>query len=150
VLFVDRAGLRSLPTTVAAMAETMQAGAFVGVFPEGTTWCGAAAGPFRRAAFQAAIDAGAPVVPVAVVLRPPAGVPQAAATFIGEETLWAALLRVLRMRGVECELTVLPALAPVPDRRELARQAAEAVTTVTGVPHPAGRAPRVPAPAVAA
>jgi 1-acyl-sn-glycerol-3-phosphate acyltransferase len=148
-LFVDRAGLRALPATVAAMAEALRAGAVVGVFPEGTTWCGAAAGPFRRAAFQAAIDAGVPVVPVAVVLHPPADGPQAAAAFIGEETLWEALQRVLRMRGLECSLTVLPALAPVPDRRELARRAGAAVATVTGVPHPAGRS-RAPLPAVAA
>ncbi|GAA1273755.1 lysophospholipid acyltransferase family protein [Pseudonocardia aurantiaca] len=149
-LFVDRAGLRSLPATVAATADALRAGDVVGVFPEGTTWCGAAAGEFRRAAFQAAIDAGAPVVPVAVVLRPPGGAPTADATFIGEETLWDALMRVLRMPALECSLTVLPPLAPGADRKDLARRAAEAVASVTGVPHPVSGAPRTTAPAVAA
>jgi 1-acyl-sn-glycerol-3-phosphate acyltransferase len=149
-LFVDRAGLHSLPATVAATADALRAGDVVGVFPEGTTWCGAAAGEFRRAAFQAAIEAGAPVVPVAVVLRPPGGAPTADAAFIGEETLWDALMRVLRMPALECSLTVLPPLEPGADRKDLARRAAEAVASVTGVPHPVSGAPRTTAPAVAA
>jgi 1-acyl-sn-glycerol-3-phosphate acyltransferase len=138
-LFVDRAGLRGLRATVTATADALRDGADVAVFPEGTTWCGAAAGPFRRAVFQAAIDAGAPVRPVAVVLRLPSGERATAATFIGEQTLWDSLLRVLRLPGVVCELTILPALAPSGDRRELARSAGDAVAAVTGVPHPGTR-----------
>ena len=138
-LFVDRAGLRGLRATVAATADALRAGADVAVFPEGTTWCGAAAGPFRRAVFQAAIDAGAPVRPVAVVLRLPSGERATAAAFIGEQTLWDSLMLVLRLPAVECELTVLPALPPADDRRELARAAGAAVAAVTGVPHPATR-----------
>jgi 1-acyl-sn-glycerol-3-phosphate acyltransferase len=138
-LFVDRAGLRGLPATVGATAEALRAGADVAVFPEGTTWCGAAAGPFRRAVFQAAIDAGAPVRPVAAVLRLPGGGPAPGAAFVGEQTLWDSLLRVLRLPALDCELTILPALRPSADRRELARRAGDAVAAVTGVPHPAGR-----------
>jgi 1-acyl-sn-glycerol-3-phosphate acyltransferase len=136
-LFVDRAGLRGLRATVAATADALREGADVAVFPEGTTWCGAAAGPFRRAVFQAAIDAGAPVRPVAVVMRLPSGERATAAAFIGEQTLWDSLMRVLRLPGLDCELTVLPALPPSSDRRELARSAGDSVAAVTGVPHPA-------------
>ena len=39
-LFVDRAGLRALPGTVAELAAALRAGDAVAVFPEGTTWCG--------------------------------------------------------------------------------------------------------------
>jgi 1-acyl-sn-glycerol-3-phosphate acyltransferase len=138
-LFVDRAGLRALRATVAATADALRSGADVAVFPEGTTWCGAAAGPFRRAVFQAAIDADAPVRPVAVVLRLPSGERATAAAFIGEQTLWDSLMRVLRLPGVVCELTVLPLLAPSSDRRELARLAGDAIAAVTGVPHPTTR-----------
>jgi 1-acyl-sn-glycerol-3-phosphate acyltransferase len=138
-LFVDRAGLRGLRATVAATADALRDGADVAVFPEGTTWCGVAAGPFRRAVFQAAIDSGAPVRPVAVVLRLPSGEPATAAAFIGEQTLWDSLLRVLRLPGVVCELTILPPLPRPADRRELARQAGDAIAAVTGVPHPAAR-----------
>jgi 1-acyl-sn-glycerol-3-phosphate acyltransferase len=144
-LFVDRAGLRGLPATVAATAGALGGGADVAVFPEGTTWCGLAAGPFRRAVFQAAIDAGAPVRPVAVVLRLPSGEKSLAAAFVGEQTLWDSLLKVLRLPALDCELTILPALAPSTDRRELARRAGDAIASVTGVPHPAGHRHRTPA-----
>lgn len=50
-LFVDRVRLRALPGTVAEIAAAVASGDSVTVFPEGTTWCGAAAGPFRHAAF---------------------------------------------------------------------------------------------------
>jgi 1-acyl-sn-glycerol-3-phosphate acyltransferase len=138
-LFVDRAGLRGLRATVAATADALRAGADVAVFPEGTTWCGAAAGPFRRAVFQAAIDASAPVRPIAVVLRLPSGERARAAAFIGEQTLWDSLLRVLRLPGLDCELTVLPVLPPCADRREQARRAGDAIAAVTGIRHPVTR-----------
>ncbi len=148
-LFVDRAGLRALPATVAATADALRAGGAVGVFPEGTTWCGEAAGPFRRAAFQAAIDAAADaavvVRPVAIGFRLADGTPARGAAFVGEQTLLDSLLRVLRLPGLECEVSVLPAIDPAgPDRRELAARAAAAVSSVTGVAHVTERPVRVP------
>jgi 1-acyl-sn-glycerol-3-phosphate acyltransferase len=127
-LFVDRRGLHGLPTVVAETAGALRAGAVVGVFPEGTTWCGSASGPFRRAAFQAALDAGVPVRPVRITLELPGGRPTTAGAFVGDETLWDSVGRVLRLPGLVCELTLLPALAPVGDRRTLARRAELAVS----------------------
>lgn len=134
-LFLDRTELRSLPATVAGAADALRAGAVVAVFPEGTTWCGAASGPFRRAAFQAAIDARVPVRPVAITLRLFDGSPARAATFVGDQELVDSVRRVLRLPGLVCELTILPELAPDADRRELARAAAGAIAEVTGVAH---------------
>ena len=134
-LFVDRARLGALRGTVDALAVALRAGDCVAVFPEGTTWCGAAAGPFRRAAFQAAIDAGAAVRPVAVAFRHPDGSAAPTAAFVGAQTLLDSMLRVLRTPGLTCELTVLPALAPTGDRRELARRAQETIARATGVRH---------------
>lgn len=135
-LFVDRAGLRALPGTVARTAGALRAGAVVGVFPEGTTWCGTAAGPFRRAAFQAAIDAHVPVRPVAFVLRGADGAPSGTGAFVGDQTLWDSLTRVLREPRTTCDMTLLPDLDPTGvDRRALAAAAAAAVASVTGVPH---------------
>lgn len=137
-LFVDRTGLRALPTTVAETAAAMRAGAVVGVFPEGTTWCGTAAGTFRRAAFQAAIDADVPVRPVGFVLRLPDGSATAAGAFVGDQTLWDSLNRVLRLPALVCQMTLLPVLDPASgDRRALATAAAAAVGGITGVHHPA-------------
>ncbi|MGI5145413.1 lysophospholipid acyltransferase family protein [Plantactinospora sp. CA-294935] len=71
-IFIDRTRPRTLPQTVAEVAEVLRADGVVAVFPEGTTWCGVprAAGScgravrFRPAMFQAAVDAATPVVPV--------------------------------------------------------------------------------------
>lgn len=149
-LFVDRAGLHALPATVAATADALRAGGVVGVFPEGTTWCGEAAGSFSRAAFQAAIDAAADAVvvvrPVAIGFRLADGTPARGAAFVGEQTLLDSLLRVLRLPGMVCDVRVLPAIDPTgPDRRELAARAAAAVGSVTGVAHLTERQVPVPA-----
>ncbi|HEV7789221.1 MAG TPA: 1-acyl-sn-glycerol-3-phosphate acyltransferase [Pseudonocardia sp.] len=138
-LFVDRAGLRALPSVVAEAATALRAGAAVGLFPEGTTWCGAATGVFRRAGFQAALDAGVPVRPVALGMRLADGSRTGVGAFIGEDTLVDSLLRVARLSELVLEVAVLPPLLPVPglDRRELARRAELAIAAATGVPAPA-------------
>ena len=64
VIPIDRASLRRLPDVVSTVADRLRAGQTVVAFPEGTTWCGLAYGPFRPAMFQAAVDAGRPVQPL--------------------------------------------------------------------------------------
>ncbi|MCO1656383.1 1-acyl-sn-glycerol-3-phosphate acyltransferase [Pseudonocardia sp. S2-4] len=134
VLFIDRRSVRRLPRTVAEMAAALRSGHTVVAFPEGTTWCGAAAGPFRRAAFQAALEAGVPVRPVAVTLTS-RGRTAPEAAFVGEQSLLHSIGRVLRLSAPACELTVLPALAPEGTRAELAARAAAAIAVATGIPH---------------
>lgn len=68
-LFIERDRIRALPETVATVTRALLAGNRVTVFPEGSTWCGRAQGPFRRAAFQAALDARVPVQPVRLRYR---------------------------------------------------------------------------------
>jgi 1-acyl-sn-glycerol-3-phosphate acyltransferase len=64
VIPIDRASLRQLPGVVDAVATRLRAGQTVVAFPEGTTWCGLASGPFYPAMFQAAVDTGRPVQPL--------------------------------------------------------------------------------------
>lgn len=137
-LFVDRAGLRELPSVVAQTAEALREGSLVGLFPEGTTWCGAASGVFHRAGFQAAIDGGVPVRPVAQRMRLPGGGPTTVGAFIGDDTLLDSLLRVVRLPELVLEVEVLPPLVADAgtDRRELARRAELAIAAATGVPAP--------------
>jgi 1-acyl-sn-glycerol-3-phosphate acyltransferase len=99
-VFLDRDRLRALPDAVAGLADALRAGTPVGVFAEGTTRCGRDLGPFRPAAFQAAHDAGAPVVPVAVRYRRWGAPLDATAAFIGDDTLADSLRRVLAVRPV--------------------------------------------------
>ncbi|MFE4964157.1 lysophospholipid acyltransferase family protein [Streptomyces sp. NPDC056660] len=128
-LFIDRDRLRALPDTVGRISGALRDGAAVVAFPEGSTWCGRAQGRFRRAVFQAALDAGAPVQPVRLHYRLEAGEASTVPAYVGEDTLLASLWRVVSTRGLVAEVDIRP-LIPAgrhPDRRTLAR-AAQPVT----------------------
>ncbi|MFC3572516.1 lysophospholipid acyltransferase family protein [Streptomyces yaanensis] len=128
-LFIERDRLRALPDTVARIADGLRAGSAVVVFPEGSTWCGRAQGRFRRAVFQAALDAGVPVQPVRLHYRLDGGRASTAPAFVGDDSLLASLWRVVSARGLVAEVRVIPALAPgtETDRRGLALSAQRAM-----------------------
>ncbi|MFG2058322.1 lysophospholipid acyltransferase family protein [Micromonospora sp. NPDC048930] len=135
-VFVDRSRPRDLPGTVGRVTAALRAGHSVAVFPEGTTWCGTAADcrpnrGFRPAMFQAAVDAGAPVVPLRLSYRY-AGEPTTLAAFLGEETLWECVRRVLAARDLTVSVGLGAALHPAAgaDRRMLARAAESAIHLV--------------------
>ncbi|MGW7238149.1 lysophospholipid acyltransferase family protein [Streptomyces sp. NPDC054804] len=128
-LFIDRDRLRALPDTVGRISGALREGAAVVAFPEGSTWCGRAQGRFRRAVFQAALDAGTPVQPVRLHYRLEAGEASTVPAYVGQDTLLASLWRVVSTRGLVAEVDIRP-LIPAgrhPDRRTLAR-AAQPVT----------------------
>ncbi|GAA2596997.1 lysophospholipid acyltransferase family protein [Dactylosporangium fulvum] len=133
-VFVDRSRPKSLPVTVAQVRANIADGGVVAVFPEGTTWCGRMGGAFRPAMFQAAVDAGVPVVPVRLTFAQ-GGSASTVAAFIGDETLMASLKRVVAARDLSISLRAHPKLHPAPcesrihSRRVLAR-AATAVIAV--------------------
>ncbi|WP_200206759.1 lysophospholipid acyltransferase family protein [Micromonospora coerulea] len=147
-VFVDRARPRELPATVGRVAAALRAGHRIAVFPEGTTWCGEAADcrpgrGFRPAVFQAAVDAGTPVVPLRIGYRWAAtGATTTAPAFLGDETLCDSVRRVLAARDLTLAVSVTAALHPAPgaDRRLLARAAESAVHLVPAArrPVPAG------------
>ncbi|MCD2193853.1 1-acyl-sn-glycerol-3-phosphate acyltransferase [Actinomycetospora endophytica] len=152
-VFLDRDRLRALPGAVAVVAGALREGACVGVFPEGTTRCGRDLGRFRPAAFQAALDAGAPVVPVALSYADAEGAPDAAAAFVGDDTLLASLIRVASARRTVLTVRVLPVQVPVPgaegEARALPRrQAAGLAATTIGGALPEATADLRPWPAV--
>ncbi|MET9832634.1 lysophospholipid acyltransferase family protein [Streptomyces sp. NPDC006385] len=128
-LFIDRDRIRALPDTVARIAEALRAGDAVAVFPEGSTWCGRAQGPFRRAAFQAALDAGVPVQPVRLRYRTAGGAPSTAPAFVGDDSLLTSVWRVAATRGLVAEVEVRNAIEADshPDRRSLSRTAESSV-----------------------
>ncbi|MFF9896065.1 lysophospholipid acyltransferase family protein [Streptomyces longispororuber] len=125
--FIDReGGRRELPLMVRELAGTLADGHTVLVFPQATTWCSPSGGRFRRAVFQAALDAGVPVRPVTVTYR----LGRAESTvpaFLGDEGFGASLGRVVSARGLSVRVE---AHAPVhgADRKELAQAAWAAVT----------------------
>ncbi|SCE81579.1 1-acyl-sn-glycerol-3-phosphate acyltransferases [Micromonospora viridifaciens] len=147
-VFVDRSRPRDLPATVRRVATALRAGHSVAVFPEGTTWCGEALDcqpgrGFRPAMFQAAVDAGAPIVPLRLTYRH-AGDRTTLAAFLGAETLWESVRRVLAARDLTVSVTVAAALHPAADadRRVLARAAESAIHSPPTGRVPAGRPAR--------
>ena len=103
------------------VAVALRAGERVLVFPEGTTTEGGSLGRFHAAFFQAAVDAGVPVQPVAIHYPMADGSPDPAASFIGEMTFVESLVRVLGRRRLEARLTFGPVLSSAGrTRRELA------------------------------
>ncbi|GAA4181509.1 lysophospholipid acyltransferase family protein [Streptosporangium oxazolinicum] len=129
VLFIDRERLFALPKAVGGVAEALADGHPVGAFPEGTTWCGRGMGSFRPAVFQAALDAGAPVRPVAIrYLEGEDGLASGPA-YVGDDLLWASIRRVVAVRRLTVEVTMLPVVRGR-DRRELAWAAESSVASV--------------------
>ena len=149
-VFLVRDRLRALPGAVAAVAGALREGGCIGVFPEGTTRCGRDLDRFRPAAFQAALDAGAPVVPIALSYADTDGAPDAAAAFVGDDTLFASLVRVAAARRTVLTVRVLPVQRPVDGgraravaRRDASRRAAAAIRAA--LPGPAVDPRPVPA-----
>ncbi|MEU1288928.1 lysophospholipid acyltransferase family protein [Kitasatospora sp. NPDC005856] len=133
-VFLDRDRLRTLPDTVATVAEVLRSGQPVIVFPEGSTWCGRESGRFRPALFQAAVEAGADVQPVTIRYRLADGRPTSVPAFIGDDGLLTSLARVVAARGLVADVTFLPTIPPpgpqparAGARRELARRAQAAI-----------------------
>lgn len=122
VIGIDRAALRALPAVLTEVTRRLRDGRTVVVFPEGTTFCGEDRGRFRPAVFQAAIDAAAPLQPLRIAYRYPDGTPSTVTAFLGEDSLWASIIRVTRTRRTRACLTVLPLQIPDAGRRELARR----------------------------
>lgn len=138
-VYLDRASLRALPATVTELAVALRGGAQVNVCPEGTTWCGLAAGHFRPALFQAAIDGGVPVRPIAVRYRLAGGQTTTWPSFVGTETLIDSVCRTARLRGLVIEVHILDEIAPGradnrADLAELAETQIAAVLAGPGIP----------------
>nr|WP_308801831.1 lysophospholipid acyltransferase family protein [Streptomyces polyasparticus] len=126
--FIERDAVRRLPHQVALVREMLLAGRSVAVFPQATTWCSEYGGTFRRAMFQAAVDAKAPVRPVTLGYRQH-GTPTTVAAFVGDDGFLPSLHRVARADGLTVRVDTHEPLLPGPrwDRRTLAHAAQQAV-----------------------
>lgn len=127
VIPIDRGSLRRLPAVVNTVAERLRAGHTVVAFPEGTTWCGLAYGPFRPAMFQAAVDAGRPVQPLRLNYRHRDGRPSTVPAFVGDDTLLESVRRVITARRTVCHIHVGSLQLPGENRRDLAARCEAAV-----------------------
>lgn len=135
VIPIERASLRQLPAVVDAVAARLRAGQTVVAFPEGTTWCGLASGPFYPAMFQAAVDTGRPVQPLRLRYYHRDGRVSTVPAYIGDDTLLRSIGRLLVARRTVARVYVESLQLPGDNRRELARRC-QAAIRVTATSHP--------------
>jgi 1-acyl-sn-glycerol-3-phosphate acyltransferase len=127
-IFLERGSRAAAQRTRESMVERLRAGIHVAVFPEGTTSGGERLLPFHAALFQSAIDAGVPVVPLALRYADGAGNPCRAPAYDGDITLWQCLRAIARADGLKAELRILEPLAVAAgERRALAARCHEAI-----------------------
>jgi len=128
-LFIERESHRDAMRVVHHMAEHLQQGEILAVFPEGTTGDGTTVLPFHANLLQAAIAAKAPVQPVALHFADEAtGAMSFAPCYVGDDTLVQSLWRTLKTSGIAVVVSFgEPQMAQGRDRRAWAADLRDAV-----------------------
>lgn len=99
-LYLQRASRRDAHRVLEQIAARLQAGDVVTVFPEGTTSDGVDLLPFHANMFQAAIQADAPIQPIAIRFLDAQGQLSQAPCYINNDSLWDTLWRTLQEPGL--------------------------------------------------
>ncbi len=133
IIPIERRDLRQLPTVVDTVVGRLREGHTVVAFPEGTTYCGLDNGQFRPALFQAAIDADRPVQPLRLTYHHRDGSPSTVTAFLGEESLWASIKRIVRAPRTIVHVQVRPLQLPQAVRSQLAARCQAAVHARSGL-----------------
>jgi 1-acyl-sn-glycerol-3-phosphate acyltransferase len=128
-LFIERERKRDALRVVHQMAEALQAGDSLAVFPEGTTSEGPKPLPFHANLLQAAISTQTPIQAVALRYSDAPNPFSPAAAYVGEMTLLSSLWAVAGARELVAHVRLLPSPLPEPDaaRHTLALELHQAV-----------------------
>lgn len=95
-LYIERESRRDAHRVVTQMAERLQAGDILAVFPEGTTGDGITLKHFHANLIQAAIEASVPVQPLALkFIDAASGAVSFAPSYVDDETLAGSIWRTL-------------------------------------------------------
>jgi 1-acyl-sn-glycerol-3-phosphate acyltransferase len=127
-IYHERGSSESLGGVLHEMLARLRAGRSVGVFPEGRTRNGREVGPFHARIFLAAVEAGAPVQPVALRYGDH-GNAQARVAFQAGEGFLGNFLRLLGDPARIAEVHFLQPIAPgeADGRRRIAELARERI-----------------------
>jgi 1-acyl-sn-glycerol-3-phosphate acyltransferase len=131
-LYIEREKRRDAMRVVHHMAESLQAGDIVAVFPEGTTGDGKELLPFHANLIQAAISAEAPVLPVALrFVDLASGTDSQEPLYLDDDTLVSSLWRTLAGKPFVARVRFgEPQVANGRDRRAWAQDLREAVAAL--------------------
>ena len=127
--FIERHRRHAVRGAIERMAHALRDGRRVAVFPEGAVGDGATLLRFHANLLQAAIEAGAPVVPVALRYLDAAGGASRAVSYVGGTTFVQSLWRIIGEPVTVVRAAVLAPIAPGPAvaRHALARYAEQAI-----------------------
>jgi 1-acyl-sn-glycerol-3-phosphate acyltransferase len=133
-LFIERERTRDAMRVVHQVAQTLQGGETVAVFPEGTTSDGTSLLPFHANLLQAAISTQTPVQAIALRYRDAHEPISPAAAYIGETTLAQSLWMVAMADGLRVNVVVLDSQGTRHlDRRALAQRLRLEIAASLGV-----------------
>ena len=133
-LYIERASSRDALRVVHHMAERLQVGDVLAVFPEGTTGDGVEVLPFHANLLQAAIAAQAPAQAVGLRFVDAWGQPSFAPCYIGDDTFLGSVWRTLCARGLVVHVAfAAPDLPQGRNRRVWAVDLRAQVMAVRGV-----------------
>lgn len=129
-LFIERGKMRSAARINTSMAELLQQGESLAVFPEGTTTDGTQVAHFHSSLLQPAIDACSQVHPIAIRYQNYRGDISHDAAYIDDVSLGQSIWRILCSPHLQVRLLLTPALdVRGVERRELADQARQQIST---------------------
>jgi 1-acyl-sn-glycerol-3-phosphate acyltransferase len=127
-LFIERERKRDALRVVHTMAEALQRGETVAIFPEGTTGAGPELLPFHANLLHAAVITETPVQPVALRFFDADHRFSPAAEFLGETTLLQSVWRIASARRLAVQVHLLPPVSTAhADRRALAEHLRELI-----------------------
>ena len=133
-MYIERASSRDVLRVVHHMAERLQVGDVLAVFPEGTTGDGVEVLPFHANLLQAAIAAQAPAQAVGLRFVDAWGQPSFAPCYIGDDTFVGSVWRTLCARGLVVHVAfAAPDLPKGRNRRVWAVDLRAQVMAVRGV-----------------
>ena len=122
-LYLVRERRRDAMRVLGLMAQALQNGDTVAVFPEGTTGPGGHIMPFHANLLQAAIDAPAPVQPVVIAYREQGHAVSPSAAYVGDTDLLESLWMIVTARQLVVRVEFLEARSVAhADRRTLSDQ----------------------------
>lgn len=128
-LFIERGKRSDTVHTNLRIAESLQQGNCMAIFPEGTTTDGSHVKHFHSSLLQPAIDARAPIYPVAIRYHDKNGQHHRNAAYIDDMTFVESLWKILCSRDLNARLVTTPALGTsTGNRRALAQEAHRRIT----------------------
>lgn len=142
-LFIERGRRADTRRVNVEMRMLLQSGAWVAVFPEGTTSDGHGMRRFMPSLLQPAVELNCPIVPAALRYRSLAGETSVVPAYIGDISMWQSLMQIVSEPGLIAELHFGAPIMPDGHRRELAAQAEAATARLLGV-ESAGTSPQTP------